>query len=620
MFCMKCGTFLNVDGVCPKCGARYKLPEEGGLGKAAPNGARQQTTTSGAAPRNTGAKTNAPQANSVAAAAPETARRGTAQQQGHIANAAQGAARPQATAPQTNRAAAAPRNTARSQGGGLSAGGAKRNLIAWAIAAPALIFLFFFVIYPCLLTLIMAFIDYSPAAGLFGSRFVGTDNLMRVFDMYHFTEMNKNTLFYGFFILVLGSIYVFGATYGVASMKNVWLKCGVLSALLLPVFLPAALVAKFLLPAAWLKNASTYRIGPLLNAVFCFAPIAVLAGAFIGKRMPPLKCALFTACCYACLHLIQLFSPENSYIFLSYSPLTYETADIFDTYIYRTAMLNFQYSAGAAMFYYKMSWQITPAIVGTIGMIFLANVEKKRPLKERQTAAGPVAAWVLGLVGVVLTICIISAFAVTCPFENGGVSLGNIGVFRSLMLSIGGWLIVALVAVSLSYGMANGGNMSKAVMLCVGSIVLLGWSNDIGRYMLLRSSYMADSKFRMILQYGTYGIFGAYLLFIAAGRQRSGTWKEWLRKILAPGAALSGVAFAKIFGDAVFAQTMSNKLDNTFGIILRKLISNVPEGISFGQDVAVPSVVWVGCLIPVVVGLACIWLGGYLQNRAANRK
>ena len=98
MFCMKCGTFLNVDGVCPKCGARYKLPEEGGLGKAVPNGARQQTTTSGAAPRNTGAKTNAPQANSVAAAAPETARRGTAQQQGHIANAAQGAARPQATA------------------------------------------------------------------------------------------------------------------------------------------------------------------------------------------------------------------------------------------------------------------------------------------------------------------------------------------------------------------------------------------------------------------------------------------------------------------------------------------------------------------------------------------
>lgn len=562
MFCMKCGTFLSADGVCPKCGARYKLPEENKTKKSVPK-----------------------------------------------------TVQPKASTPQGTQAL---QNAARVQGGNLSAGIAKHNWIAWAVAVPALIFLFFLVVYPCFMTLILAFVDYNPADGLFGSRFVGLRNIEKFFMQSSYDiRIYSNTMFYGIATLVLGSVYVFGATYGVASIKNIWLKCGVLSALLLPVFLPSVLVARFLLPTAWLNNPTLYRIGPLLNAVFCFAPITVLAGAFIGKQMPPLKCALFTASCYACLHLITLFSPESSYIFLSYSPLTYETADIFDTYIYRTAMLNFQYSAGAAVFHVKIITQIWWTAMGTIGLIFLANRERKRPLKGRQTSMGSVAAWTLGLVGVVLTVCVISAFAAACPIGNSGVSLGDIGVFTSLALSFGGWFIAALVAVCLSYGMANGGKVSKAVMLCIGGVVLLGWSNDIGRSIL---NPIADSKFGLILQYGTYGIFGAYLLFIASKGQQSGTWKQWLRKVLAPGAALSGVAFAKIFGDAMCITILHETSKRTFSNMLWQLIINVPRGVSLRQDVAVPVVVWVGCLIPVVVGLACIWLGGYLQNKAAKHK
>lgn len=567
MFCRKCGTFLNSDGTCPECGAHYELPRDG------------NPTAPAAAPQ---------QANSMG-------------QNGFY-----------------------PSSLEAVQSATASVSGEKKNpgWMAWVIAIPALALLFFLIVCPLCLSFLLALKEYNPADGLFGSPFVGLQHFQELFAQLYFPRALSNSFFYGILTLLLGGAYVFGASYGVASVKNVWLKCGILSALLLPVFLPSALVARYLLPLDWMNQAGLYRFGPVLNELFCVAPITVLAGAFLHGSMPPVRRACFIAGCYACLHLILLFSPDISYILLSYCPLTYETADILDTFAYREGLQNFQYSVSAAVVIVKVLLQLLPAAIGTAGLLFFANKEKKQPLEQSKAGVGTAVAAVLGLAGIVVVIWIFTAFFTEMPLRSGA-SFWELGGGRSLMLAIGGGFFAAVVAVGLSCAMSNGGKISRAFMMCFGTVFLLGFQNDIGRYLHLGFDSFLHTDFGLMLQYGTIGVFGAYLLFVASEGQYSGTIKDWIRRILPAGVALTGVGFAKLFGDVVYYNLFhvlrgdNEKL--VFGPALRSLLYKVWQGLFNQANVAMHAQVLIGCLLPIIVGIVCIWLGGWLQNRAKHR-
>lgn len=478
--------------------------------------------------------------------------------------------------------------------GGSGLSGKRNTLVVWAVAVPALLLMWFLIVYPLFTTFLLSVKEYSPALGLFGSPFVGMQNFKELFASQVFLTIFSNTLFYGVCTLVFGGAYVFGATYGVRCIKNSWLKCAVLCALLLPVFVPSTLAAKLLLPHAWANQAQLYRIGPVLNEVFFIAPAVVLAGAFMEKQVSPRRCALFTAGCYVCLHLILLLSPDMNYIMQSYSPLTYQTADVFDTYAYRKGYLQSDYCYGAAIYCVKFALQLVPAIIGTVGLILLANGRKNRlPDAQTKTGAGAVTAAVLGMVGILLVVHIAVALKNAYPFENV-IWSGQFDIYKALIICVGGWIAATVVALGLACVMSGGGKVSRTVMLCLAALFLMGVSNTVGRYVYTLANEILRTSAVRFVQYGTYGILIAYLLFIASKDWRGDTVKDWFRHILAPGAALSGVVFIKIYRDIFF-----------------------PHVLYMGERQGITVIA--GCLTPVIVGVACIWLGGYLQNRAARK-
>jgi putative aldouronate transport system permease protein len=62
-----------------------------------------------------------------------------------------------------------------------------------------------------------------------------------------------------------------------------------------------------------------------------------------------LPCILSTIVLMATLSLGNVLNAGFDQIFVMYTPLTYKTADIIDTYVYRMGLLNLQYSFATAV-------------------------------------------------------------------------------------------------------------------------------------------------------------------------------------------------------------------------------------------------------------------------------
>lgn len=74
-----------------------------------------------------------------------------------------------------------------------------------AMMAPGMVFLLIFSIVP-MGGLVMAFQNFIPAKGIFGSQFIGLDNFKRLFLMPDFWQILQNTLIIAISKIILGTL------------------------------------------------------------------------------------------------------------------------------------------------------------------------------------------------------------------------------------------------------------------------------------------------------------------------------------------------------------------------------------------------------------------------------
>lgn len=253
---------------------------------------------------------------------------------------------------------------------------------------PGMILLFIFSFVP-MFGVIMAFEDFKPALGFFHSPWVGFDNFKYMFSIPDSYQIFTNTLIIAVGKIILGMIVpiVFALILNEARVK--WFKKSVQTIVYLPNFLSWVVLGTVIsmifsldgmfnnflaflgLPRIMFLASNTW-FRPLLIVTdtwkgYGYAAIIYLAaltsidpalyesaqldGANRFQQILhiTLPALLPTIILLATLNLGSILSAGFDQVFNLYNPLVYQTGDIIDTYVYRTGLINQQYSFATAV-------------------------------------------------------------------------------------------------------------------------------------------------------------------------------------------------------------------------------------------------------------------------------
>lgn len=241
--------------------------------------------------------------------------------------------------------------------------------------------------------LVMAFQNYKPWLGITGSEFVGWDNFKQIFQFKDSYQAIINTIIIAVSKIILGLIVPIIMALLLNEVKNVGLKKGIQTLVYLPHFLSWVTVAgmmKDILGLDGIVNAFLQKCG--MSPIFfmgeagMFRQIVVISDLWKGfgfgmivylAAISNIDQSLYEAAemdganrlqqtwhitvpgimpmiiVMATLSLGNVLNAGFDQIFNLYSPLTYSTGDIIDTYVYRQSLINGQYSFGTAVGLFK---------------------------------------------------------------------------------------------------------------------------------------------------------------------------------------------------------------------------------------------------------------------------
>ncbi|MCR2047107.1 ABC transporter permease subunit [Acetatifactor muris] len=241
--------------------------------------------------------------------------------------------------------------------------------------------------------LVMAFQNYKPWLGITGSEFVGWSNFRQIFEFKESYQAIINTVIIAVSKIILGLVVPIIMALLLNEVRNAGLKKGIQTLVYLPHFLSWVTVAGMLRdilgldgivnsflklfgvePIFFLGEAGMFRqivVASDLWKGFGFGMIVYLAaisnidqslyeaaemdGANRWQQtlhitLPGIMPMIIVM---ATLSLGNVLNAGFDQIFNLYSPLTYSTGDIIDTYVYRQSLVNGQYSFGTAVGLFK---------------------------------------------------------------------------------------------------------------------------------------------------------------------------------------------------------------------------------------------------------------------------
>lgn len=268
----------------------------------------------------------------------------------------------------------------------------QRNWSLYVLLLPTLISVIIFNYLP-MGGLIMAFQDYKPWLGILGSEFVGLDNFKRIFDFPESFQAITNTIIIACWKITLGIIVPVIMALLLNEVRQAGIKKGIQTLVYLPHFLSWVTVAgmiKDILGLDGIVNSflSNFGIEPIffLGEADIFRQILIASDLWKGfgfgmivylaaiSNIDPnlyeaaemdganrlqqtlnvtLPSMLPIIIVMATLSLGNVLNAGFDQVFNLYSPLTYSTGDIIDTYVYRQSLLNGQYSFGTAVGLFK---------------------------------------------------------------------------------------------------------------------------------------------------------------------------------------------------------------------------------------------------------------------------
>jgi putative aldouronate transport system permease protein len=268
----------------------------------------------------------------------------------------------------------------------------RRDLPLYLMAVPGLLNLAVFKFLP-MYGVIIAFQQYNPALGIFGSRWVGFQHFVRFFNDPYCYRILRNTLVLGFYSLVFG----FPAPIILALLLNEVRFSGAKRVMqtvsYMPHFLSTVIVVGLLIDLTSLSQGKVndlialfggtrinfmgrpewFRLlyvssgiwqGVGFGSIIYLAALsgvnpelyeaAIIDGANRWQQMVniTIPCIMPTVTILLILAVGGIVGNDFQKIFLMYNPSTYETADVVSTYVYRAGIegASFSYSSAVGLF------------------------------------------------------------------------------------------------------------------------------------------------------------------------------------------------------------------------------------------------------------------------------
>ena len=251
------------------------------------------------------------------------------------------------------------------------------------MAVPALVWLLLFNIVP-MFGIVMAFQDYIPALGYFGSEWVGLENFRYLFTLGDSGRVIRNTLVIATAKVILNIIVPLTFALMLNELQNLRYKKIVQTVVYLPHFLSWVILASIILnlfgyrgivnqitglfgadPVIWFSEEKYFQqllIGTDVWKEFGFNAVIYLA-ALTGINPNLYEAAAIDGCgklksiwyitlpgimgtvvLLGVLGLGNVLNAGFDQVFNLYSPLVYSTGDILDTWVYRMGLIDVQFS------------------------------------------------------------------------------------------------------------------------------------------------------------------------------------------------------------------------------------------------------------------------------------
>jgi len=258
---------------------------------------------------------------------------------------------------------------------------------------PGIVLLLLFSYVP-MVGIVIAFQQFIPTHGLFGSEWIGWDNFRYAFELPDFRLVMRNTLFISSMKIVAGTIAALITSLLLNEIGRMWFKRGIQTLIYLPHFLSWVILGGILIDILSPSNGiigqilSSFGLEPVFflgsNAwfpyvivisdvwkEFGFSTIVYLAAMtsinptlYEAARMdganrwrqtwhitlPGMRPIIILL---ATLSLGNVLNAGFDQIFNLYSPAVYESGDIIDTMVYRMGLVDFQYGLATAIGLFK---------------------------------------------------------------------------------------------------------------------------------------------------------------------------------------------------------------------------------------------------------------------------
>lgn len=264
----------------------------------------------------------------------------------------------------------------------------KNQLFYFAMVIPGIICLIIFSYFP-MVGLLMAFQDFVPAKGLFGSEFVGLDNFKYLLGLPDIWKVTYNTVFIAVGKIIFNTIIPIAFAILLNEIRVKWLKKSMQTIVYLPHFLSWVILGSVVVNIFSLDGTVNHllslmgidavnflgdnKVFPHLliwtdvwkgfgyNSIVFLAAItsidpglyeaATIDGASWWQKVKHVTIPgiLPFILLLTILALPGILSAGFDQVYNLYSPPVYESGDVLDTYIYRIGLVGRDYSLGTTV-------------------------------------------------------------------------------------------------------------------------------------------------------------------------------------------------------------------------------------------------------------------------------
>lgn len=280
----------------------------------------------------------------------------------------------------------------------------------YVLLLPAFIYFVVFCYGP-MYGVLIAFKDFVVTKGIWGSEWVGLDNFKRFFESYYFGKLIKNTLTISVYGLVVGIPLPIILALGLNELKNGKFKSIVQTVTYAPYFISivviCGMIISFLSPTTGIVNKIIEIFGgeaiPFLSQEKWFSTVYVLSGVWQGtgwgsiiylaalssadpalyeaamidgaskiKRIwyIDIRCIVPTMVILLILNCGNVLSVGYEKIYLLQNELNASTSEVISTYVYKTGLVNAQYSFATAVGVFN-------SVVNLVLLCFVNRIARK---------------------------------------------------------------------------------------------------------------------------------------------------------------------------------------------------------------------------------------------------